>query len=625
MDNISISNFEPDSFEGMEREFTNITVERRTSCNVLARARRYGRWWLLKGLLPELRNDAFYQAMLRKELDLMMRAQHPGIVQASSLEEVEGLGPCIVMEFIDGWTLKEWLETTSTMDDRRKVAEELVDVTSYLHRLGIVHRDLKPSNIMITRNGLNVKLIDFGLADSDTYAVLKQSAGTPRYMAPEQANGDKPDVRNDIYSLGVIFTDMNLGEDFKAVVRRCQEPIDRRYHTMDELHSALDDAIKNARNNQKWWHFSKNVWVALLIVALIALAVGVAWWRNYPKNLVPEDMTYKISNPHCESDSLDAWTFELGGRTLSSSGTLMYYMKDFDVYQVVRGLPAGEYELIVKAWGENNKVDMLYSNAEIYAGPFSQLVKNKAEDSENNDNVLHFVLLDDSLRIGFRSFYNSGRFSRAVADDFRLYLIRPLTFESQRREWEVLVDSARKHDDERRFEAFKPQKQVVNGQSRLKLTGKPEGGLVYNLWRGHEDSLPAGWITEQRQECCRIVNKEDVGRSMGDSDIYIEYLSEEPAQPGLIIGKRVYLTPGAYLFGANFFAQNAERQPTKAFFAVKGFDNASPAFMFMNFEKISFDVAEEQEVTVGLWAAPGSDVCRAGICDLILYKVLEEE
>ena len=72
----------------------------------------------------------------------------------------------------------------------------------------MLYRDLKPENILVTRNGENIKLIDFGLADTDGHAVLKQPAGTPRYMSPEQKVKAEADARNDIYSLGIIMEQM---------------------------------------------------------------------------------------------------------------------------------------------------------------------------------------------------------------------------------------------------------------------------------------------------------------------------------------------------------------------------------------------------------------------------------
>lgn len=98
------------------------------------------------------------------------------------------IGPCIVIEYIDGLTLDAFLETKPSRQTRRKVIEQLVDALAYIHTKQVVHRDLRPSNILITRNGNNLKIIDFGLSDADDYAILKQSAGTLKYMAPEQKN-----------------------------------------------------------------------------------------------------------------------------------------------------------------------------------------------------------------------------------------------------------------------------------------------------------------------------------------------------------------------------------------------------------------------------------------------------
>lgn len=103
----------------------------------------------------------------------------------------------------------------------------------------MAHRDLKPSNIMITHNGKQVKVIDFGLADTDTHAVFKQPAGTRHYMAPEQASSTVPDVRNDIYSLGVIILKMDVDGIYDRACKRCLRPIDERYQTVADLPNDL--------------------------------------------------------------------------------------------------------------------------------------------------------------------------------------------------------------------------------------------------------------------------------------------------------------------------------------------------------------------------------------------------
>ena len=270
---IETSDFIVDGFEGIERYFTDITIIKETAHNILARARRYGRWWMLKALRKEEANQPVFQEMLRKELEVMAPLTHPNIVQTYGLEQVEGIGLCIVMEWIDGVTLDQYLHICHpSQNERVRLLGQLADAVSYLHLHDIVHRDLKPQNILVTRNGNNIKLIDFGLADSDQYAVLKQPSGTPVYMAPEQAEGEKPDVRNDIYSIGVIMQQLNLGAQYDTVVRRCMEPIDRRYHDMDELCAVLNIIPHTKPKPWIWW--SVAAFVLLLIIGGIYLSLN---------------------------------------------------------------------------------------------------------------------------------------------------------------------------------------------------------------------------------------------------------------------------------------------------------------------------------------------------------------
>ena len=268
-----ISDFLHDSFEGVCEQFTDISIVRRTSHNVLARAKRNGKWWMLKGLLPEEADQPVFREMLRKEFELMSKLQHTSIIEASGMENIEGLGMCIVMEWVDGTTLDEYLQQQKpSKRERRKLFRLLLDAVSDMHLHGIVHRDLKPQNILVTRGGANVKLIDFGLADNDSFAVLKQPSGTPEYMSPEQAKGGEPDVRNDIYSLGIIMKKMQLGRSFDRVIRHCTQSIDCRFHDIEELKTAMRMAV--------WRRWSRGV---LAVAALVAVAAGVFHLVNRPR------------------------------------------------------------------------------------------------------------------------------------------------------------------------------------------------------------------------------------------------------------------------------------------------------------------------------------------------------
>ena len=277
----STSTFIHADIEGLSSDFNVIEVLSVSGHNILARGKRYGRWFLLKGLRPEVAGDSVYQQMLRKEFEILISLQHPHIVQAYGLEETEGLGLCIVMEWVDGQTLEATLRGRGqqesgdaagvgglSLSERRRVVDELADALAATHALGIVHRDLKPSNIMITRSGHSVKLIDFGLADSDTHAILKQPAGTPDYMSAEQQTQSLPDVRNDIYSLGLILQQLGLGLRYAGIVRRCLQPIGHRYQNIAQL----QDAIRRRRT------LGRRLWIAAVVLVAV-MAEGLLIYK----------------------------------------------------------------------------------------------------------------------------------------------------------------------------------------------------------------------------------------------------------------------------------------------------------------------------------------------------------
>ena len=263
-DEKEVSGYLSDPFvEDIGQHFTNIELLSSEGFTRLYKAMRYGRWFVLKTMTDDTDGSCSNcQMLLHKELELLMRMQHAGVVQAIGLEDIEGIGEAIIMEYVDGSTLDEWLTTGPDKKKRIRVAGELAEALAYVHSLGIVHRDLKPKNIMVTRNGERVKIIDFGLADSDRNAVLKQPAGTLSYMSPEQAKSSVPDMSNDIYSLGLILKQMQLGRAYKKVVGRCLMPIDRRWNNMEEILAEF------ARIEKRRWPLVVNILVAMLLLAL---------------------------------------------------------------------------------------------------------------------------------------------------------------------------------------------------------------------------------------------------------------------------------------------------------------------------------------------------------------------
>nr|WP_245966697.1 Stk1 family PASTA domain-containing Ser/Thr kinase [Sphaerisporangium album] len=186
-----------------------------------ARDIRLDRVVAIKTLRADLARDHVFQARFRREAQSAASLNHPSIVAVYDTGEdtTEGTPvPYIVMEFVDGRTLRDLLR-----QDRRLLPEravELVDgilrALDYSHRGGIVHRDIKPANVMITLAG-DVKVMDFGIARAmaDSAATMTQTAqviGTAQYLSPEQARGERVDARSDIYSTGCVLYELLTGQ-----------------------------------------------------------------------------------------------------------------------------------------------------------------------------------------------------------------------------------------------------------------------------------------------------------------------------------------------------------------------------------------------------------------------------
>lgn len=203
--------------------------------NRLVKAKRYGKWYALKALKPEFCNQLLYKELLTKEFDIAIKLTHPNVVQTIGWEWVPGLGSCIIFEYIEGVSLKEYLLSKHPKKEKIRIVKELLSALSYIHRMQVVHRDLKPGNVIITTNGHNAKILDFGLSDTDSYSVLKQPAGTERYMAPEQRCSSVPDCRNDLYSLGKIIRELHIGPSYSYIGWKCVRNYKKRYRNADEI------------------------------------------------------------------------------------------------------------------------------------------------------------------------------------------------------------------------------------------------------------------------------------------------------------------------------------------------------------------------------------------------------
>ena len=208
--------------------------------NVLYRGCKNGRFFIYKALKPEYRGNPIYEDLLKKDFGIGFSLSHSNICQYYAMIDHHEIGRCIVMEWIDGCTLEDMI-IRKAIDKglARKIICEVCDALSYIHSKQIIHRDLKPENILITHNGKNVKLIDFGLSDTDSYNIFKTPAGTRIYASPEQKSGKSADNRSDIWALGMIMNEVSGA--YKHVSRKClRRDKEQRYRTAADVRRAIE-------------------------------------------------------------------------------------------------------------------------------------------------------------------------------------------------------------------------------------------------------------------------------------------------------------------------------------------------------------------------------------------------
>ena len=220
--------------ETISAEWTEITLLQQRNKNKIYQAQRYGKRFLLKGLQPDCQSQTDFRLLQEKEFALGISLGHSNIAETYSLEEVPECGRCIVIEYVDGCTLAQWLSTRPSRAARERVLTQLMDALEYIHSVQLVHSDLKSSNILITRNGQNVKLIDFGLSDTDS------------------TNKDN-DLRHDIATFGNVLSSI-FPHRYYVIRRKC---INQQYASISDVRRAIE-------RNRKW-----KTWIPYLV------AIGV--------------------------------------------------------------------------------------------------------------------------------------------------------------------------------------------------------------------------------------------------------------------------------------------------------------------------------------------------------------
>ena len=232
-----------------------------TGNSLLFRIKNYGKYFMLK--TPKLVN-AMSLDILKREYEISLSLNHYNIVNAITFLPDSPVGPGILMEYVDGRNLTDFLAENPSKNARIKVAEQIISAIAHVHLSNIIHNDIKPENILVTRVNGDAKLIDFGLSDNDAFYVNKHLGGTPRYASPELlAQDSEIDSRSDIYSLGMILRDL-FGNKYSSITERCmQKDKALRYRDAEELMNA-------------WHHRDRRFHLSLVALAVLAV-IGAGW------------------------------------------------------------------------------------------------------------------------------------------------------------------------------------------------------------------------------------------------------------------------------------------------------------------------------------------------------------
>lgn len=228
------------------------------------RVDRRGKFRVFKCLKQEYRGNPLHERLLLKEFEIGYSLNHKNICEYYSFRKDQELGNCIEMEWVDGCNLELFL--SGEKRDKAvcdKIIGEICSALRYMHAKQVLHRDLKPSNILVTFSGHNVKLIDFGLSDTDSSSILKNPAGTVIYAAPEVLDGGKASIASDLYSLGMVLSQFPNRKYSKVARKLCSPKPENRYSSVADVEKAI------RQQSSKW------LWAILAAMAILAILFAI--------------------------------------------------------------------------------------------------------------------------------------------------------------------------------------------------------------------------------------------------------------------------------------------------------------------------------------------------------------
>lgn len=241
---------------------------------------------VLKGLKAEYQKKKSFQQALKKEFQMGQKMNHVGILKYLDFIEDEKYGNCVVLEYVEGRRLRDYLKENHSDDEKLSIVNQIGGALSYIHSQGIVFGGLNPDNVLVTTNGNSVKLFNFRTLDSydlDTFEITK-------YLAPEQKDSTlRCDGSADIFALGVIMKDMGLFAGYEEVIKKCiclgkQD----RFADASEFLDALNDDSTPININKKWVFTG----VAAVVIFLVVFVVFKGGYLNdIPSMALSSDST----------------------------------------------------------------------------------------------------------------------------------------------------------------------------------------------------------------------------------------------------------------------------------------------------------------------------------------------
>lgn len=234
--------------------FSDAILLRMSTYSELYRLTKAGKRFVLKTIKDK---SGARLSILKREYELSIACDHPHIAHVYTYEYSTPVGEGLLMEYIEGRTLTEFLAENPTLSMREKIFEELLSAVEYLHSRSIIHNDLKPENILVTRADNTLKIIDFGLSDDDAHYMTKTLGCSPYYASPELLAQTGTDARSDIYSIGRIMQEI-FGGRYSSISSKAVALLpERRYPDIKHLSKA--------------WQRRHRHWKVMLLVGLVTL------------------------------------------------------------------------------------------------------------------------------------------------------------------------------------------------------------------------------------------------------------------------------------------------------------------------------------------------------------------